>query len=111
MSKHGKQRSGDGWVFVPAGKAKRKSEQAPDKSQPAEKQRIRVRTEKRARGKIVTLAEGFALSQSDLKKLSRDLKSALGSGGSVSEDAIEIQGDHAEAMRDALASRGFGLNR
>ncbi len=63
--------------------------------------------EKRAKGKIVTAVTGFVLSTADRKALAKSLKNACGSGGSESEDCIEIQGDHREALSVRLQNLGW----
>lgn len=70
-------------------------------------QRLSVRVEKRRYDKPVTVVEGFDPSVVDLDDLGSDLKSALGTGGTVKEDAIELQGDHRDRVPDLLAERGF----
>lgn len=57
------------------------------------------------------MIEGFEPGATDLDVLSSELKSAVGAGGTVDEDAgvIEVQGDHAECVRDLLADRGFEI--
>lgn len=95
--------SGDGWSFEPAG-TKKPTE---IESLPADKQRVKIAVEKRAKGKIVTAITGFVLSSADRKSLAKSLKNACGSGGSDSDDSIEIQGDHREALSQRFANLGW----
>lgn len=95
--------SGNGWTFEPAGGGK--AEEAV--SLPDAKQKARVSLEKRAKGKEVTLVTGFVLSPAGRKELAARLKKACGSGGSESEAAIEVQGDHREAVKRILADKGW----
>lgn len=69
-------------------------------------QSLTVRTEERRYGKKMVVIEGFETG-SDLKELASDLKSALGTGGTVKENHIEVQGDHGSRVRDLLRERGF----
>ena len=66
---------------------------------------VRLRLEKR-RGKPVTVLE--AESESDtFRDVVKDLKSRLGTGGTVKRKVGEIQGDHREPARSALHEAGF----
>ena len=44
-----------------------------------------------------------------LKDLARELKQACGAGGTVLDDAVEIQGDLRDRIRDLLVKKGFGV--
>lgn len=59
------------------------------------------------RGKTVTVVDGLPRNAAFLADLARDLKRACGSGGTAGEDRVEIQGDHRDAIRRALAARGW----
>jgi translation initiation factor 1 len=66
---------------------------------------VRVFREKGGRGgKIVTVVRG--LEAADLQQTSRELKRLCGSGGSIKDGAIEIQGDHREKVAARLESQG-----
>ena len=72
----------------------------------------RVRREKKGRGgKTVTTVSGVPLPLTELKDLAKDLRRGCGTGGTVKDGVIEIQGDHADAILDALAQRGFPAKR
>ena len=68
-------------------------------------QRIQVKTEKKKFGKFITIISGF--QDVDLKILAKDLKHALACGGTVRENAIELQGDHLNKAKEALVKMGF----
>ncbi len=73
---------------------------------------VRVRLEtKGRRGKVVTLIEGLPLAPSDLKDLSKKLKSKCGTGGTIRGGVIEIQGDHAARLIEELSSLGWSAKR
>jgi translation initiation factor 1 len=68
----------------------------------------RIRREVGGRGgKTVTVVTGLALDAAALAALSRRLKSACGTGGTVKSGALEFQGDHRELLVSLLASEGF----
>lgn len=73
---------------------------------------VRVRREKKGRrGKTVTTIQGVPLARADLAVLAAELKRQCGSGGSAKDGVIEIQGDHADALMEALRSRGYTVKR
>ena len=73
-------------------------------------QRVRVRREKRRKGKIVTVVAGLDPAASDLPTILRTLKSACAAGGTVTEDSIEVQGDHIDRVRDVLTQLGYPVS-
>ena len=73
-----------------------------------QKLKISMETKHRA-GKVVTLISGFSGLPEDLEKLSRELKNTCGTGGSVKDGEIIIQGDHREKIRQYLARKGYGI--
>ena len=58
-------------------------------------------------GKTVTTVSGLGLAEADLRELAGDLKRRCGTGGSVKDYVIEIQGDHREAIVAELEKRGY----
>ena len=58
-------------------------------------------------GQTVTLVKKLVLSEEDMKDLAKKLKQICGSGGTVKEDTIEIQGEHREKIADALRQMGY----
>ncbi len=73
---------------------------------------VRVgRQTKGRKGKGVTVITGLPLPSDELDKLARDLKKKCGSGGTVRDGAIEIQGEHRDALVEELSRRGFTVRR
>jgi translation initiation factor 1 len=68
---------------------------------------IRLRLETRPGGRVVTLVLGLAGSEADLAALAKALKSECGTGGTVKDGIVELQGDHRTAAQAALATRGL----
>ena len=69
-------------------------------------QRIRVTTDKKRYGKIVTLVTGFE-SGIDMKKITKELKNGLACGGMYKDNTIELQGDHRKKIKELLIRLGF----
>lgn len=75
---------------------------------PAAQQKLRVRSDTRHRaGKAVTLVEGFAGKEEDLEELGKKLKTFCGTGGSVKDGLIIIQGDQREKVTGWLLRNGY----
>ena len=73
---------------------------------------VRVsRSSKGRKGKGVPLVTGLPLQGEDLKELARQLKQKCGSGGTLRENVVEIQGDHREALVAELSRRGYTVKR
>lgn len=73
---------------------------------------VRVSRETKGRGgKAVTLVKGVALNADALVGLGKQLKAACGSGGTVKDGVIEVQGDHVERVMEALKKLGHQVKR
>ena len=72
--------------------------------------RVSLETKGRA-GKGVTVVRGLALDAAALTALGKQLKAACGSGGTVKDGTIEVQGDHCERVMAALKAQGFVVKR
>ena len=72
------------------------------------KQTIRVVADRKRRaGKTVTVASGFEHTSETLARLAATLKKKCGSGGTVKDGEIEIQGDHVGRVGEELARLGY----
>ncbi len=70
----------------------------------------KLRLEKTGRGgKEVTVIDGLPRNAAYLEELARALKKACGTGGTVREGAIELQGDRRETVAKLLAGRGLAV--
>ncbi len=73
---------------------------------------VRVQLESKGRaGKGVTVIKGLPLDPDALVALGKLLKIACGSGGTVKDGTIEVQGDHCERVMGELKKRGFVVKR
>ena len=73
---------------------------------------VRVSLEKKGRkGKGVTVISGVLIDTAQLKILARKLKQKCGSGGTVKNGTIEIQGDNRDVVIADLKMDGFNVKR
>jgi translation initiation factor 1 len=81
-------------------------------ARPASDGVVRVSRETKGRGgKAVTLVRGVPLDDAGLVALAKELKAACGSGGTVKDGVIEVQGDHVATLLNKLAGRGWTVKR
>ena len=82
------------------------------KPRPAGDGIVRVLRETKGRaGKGVTLVRGLDLDDAALQALGKQLKTACGSGGTVKDGVIEVQGDHCERVIALLQAQGRKVKR
>ncbi len=73
---------------------------------------VRIRRETKGRGgKTVTTITGVLLPESELKDLTATLKRRCGTGGTLKEGIIEIQGEHVELLMQELIKHGFKVKK
>jgi len=73
---------------------------------------VRVSRETKGRnGKAVTLVKGLPLDHAALTAQAKSLKAACGSGGTLKDGVIEVQGDHVARVIALLMQQGFGVKR
>ena len=73
---------------------------------------VRVSRETKGRGgKAVTLVRGLQLDAATLAALGRQLKAACGSGGTVKDGVIEVQGDHCDRVIEMLKAQGHTVKK
>jgi translation initiation factor 1 len=71
-----------------------------------QKLKVRLDTKQRA-GKAVSLVEGFSGNTDDLEALGKKLKTHCGTGGSVKDGLIIIQGDQRDKIVQWLLKNGY----
>ena len=72
-----------------------------------EEQQIRIFTEKRRFGKLMTVVQGIDESNIDIKDLTTSLKTKCACGGTSKDGKIELQGDHKNKIKKILIDLGF----
>ena len=72
--------------------------------------RISLQTKGRG-GKSVTLVKGLPLDTAALAVLGKQLRSACGSGGTVKDGVVEVQGDHVATVMASLQKLGYDVKR
>ena len=79
---------------------------------PPAQQNLRVKLETKHRaGKTVTLVDGFVGTEEDAEKLGKQLKNQCGTGGSVKDREIIVQGDHREKVLQFLLKSGYSKTK
>ena len=67
------------------------------------------RASKGRNGNTVTLVKNLVLAEDELKDLAKKLRQVCGSGGSVKDGVIEIQGEHREKISETLKRLGYNV--
>ena len=79
---------------------------------PPAQQNLRVKLETKHRaGKTVTMVDGFVGTEEDAEKLGKQLKNQCGTGGSVKDREIIVQGDHREKVLQFLLKNGYSKTK
>ncbi|HEY9820027.1 MAG TPA: translation initiation factor [Candidatus Sericytochromatia bacterium] len=75
---------------------------------PPNQQNLRVQASRKGRkGKTVTVISGFQTKTETLTELLKQLKNQCGTGGTVKDDTLEIQGDHTQKLVEMLIQLGY----
>ncbi|MBD2692412.1 MULTISPECIES: translation initiation factor [Nostocaceae] len=75
---------------------------------PPNQQNVRIQATRAGRkGKTVTVITGFQTKPETLATLLKQLKAQCGTGGTVKDDEIEVQGDHKQKILEILVKLGY----
>jgi len=82
--------------------------EGPTPELPPQQQNLRVQASRKGRkGKTVTVISGFQCKPETLADLVKQLKSQCGTGGTLKDNEIEIQGDHKQKIVEILTKIGY----
>ena len=93
-----------------------KEEEIPENKIP-EKEKIWLQDDpllckyEKRKGKPITIIDGYNGATQDFKKLAKQLKKQLNTGGSFKDDKIIIQGDYRDQIMSILQEKGFAVKR
>lgn len=75
---------------------------------PPQQQNLKIQASRKGRkGKTVTVISGFQTQPEVLAALVKQLKTQCGSGGTIKDNEIEIQGDHKQKIWQILTNLGY----
>jgi translation initiation factor 1 len=98
----------DGIVYSTASDYSFSEEKESKETLPANEQFLKIKLDKKHRGgKVVTIIDGFSMTESAIEILAKQLKTFCGSGGSAKNNEIIIQGDHREKVLQWLVKNGY----
>ncbi|MBE9117337.1 translation initiation factor [Lusitaniella coriacea LEGE 07157] len=79
---------------------------------PPNQQDLRVQTSRKGRkGKTVTIVSGFECKPETLATLLKKLKTQCGTGGTVKDNTLELQGEHPQKLVELLTKMGYRAKR
>jgi translation initiation factor 1 len=108
MAKNKKDDKNGGIVYSTSGNSSNWKEDEENVNVPPNKQKLYISIDRKQRkGKEVTLIEGFRGPESELQALGKLLKSSCGTGGSVKDGEIIIQGNFRDKVCGLLEAKGF----
>jgi translation initiation factor 1 len=103
-----KSKSNKRFVYQEFGNDKPAAVERPVQELPPNQQNVRVQATRAGRkGKTVTVITGFQTTPETLTALLKQLKTQCGSGGTLKDNEIEIQGDHKQKILDILIKLGY----
>lgn len=102
------QNDGDRMAWREFGAENSAAFERPIQELPPNQQHLRVQASRKGRGgKTVTVITGFQTKPETLTALLKTLKAQCGAGGTLKDDTIEIQGDHAQKLTQLLVQMGY----
>ena len=70
-------------------------------------QDLRIWLDRKGGGKVITVVKGFIGKNDDMETLGKQIKTLCGSGGTVKDYEIQIQGDHRDKVITWLLSKNY----
>ncbi len=108
MSSQRKSRSQDRVVYQEFGTDNSAALEKAVPDLPPSQQNLRVQATRSGRkGKTVTVITGFQHKPETLTKLLKQLKAKCGTGGTIKNDTLEIQGEHKQKLVSLLSALGY----
>jgi translation initiation factor 1 len=98
-------------VYSTGGEALGPTNPADEPSPSRSKNDVRIRLDRRASGRVVTVVTGLPGPSAEVGALAKALKAACGAGGTVKDHVLELQGDHRDQVEAALKARGLRPKR
>ncbi|MBH8574082.1 translation initiation factor [Nostocaceae cyanobacterium CENA369] len=103
-----KPKSSENFVYREFGNDNSAATQRPIPELPPQQQNLRVQATRAGRkGKTVTVISGFQAKPETLADLVKQLKTQCGTGGTVKDNEIEIQGEHKQKILEILIKLGY----
>jgi len=107
-SSDAKTSTGDRFVYQEFGNANPAAVERAIPELPPQEQNLKVQASRKGRkGKTVTVITGFQAKPEILAALVKQLKTQCGTGGTLKDNEIEIQGDHKQKLVDILTQLGY----
>ena len=104
--------NGNGIVYSTAPDFSFSTDPEPQNILPPGQQLLKIKLDTKHRGgKTVSIVSGFEMEEKDVEALAKQLKSFCGSGGSVKENEIIIQGDHRDKILQWLLKNGYAKSK
>jgi translation initiation factor 1 len=108
MSSSNPKSSDKRFIYQEFGNGQSPATERPISELPPQQQNLKVQASRKGRkGKTVTVISGFQVKPETLADLEKQLKSQCGTGGTVKDNEIEIQGDHKQKIVDILTKLGY----
>ena len=111
MENDWKQRLGVVYSTNPDFQYRSEKDEKPETLSPGEQKLYVSLDRKNRKGKMVTLVEGFTGTGEELKALGKELKGSCGTGGTVKDGEILIQGDFRDRICHVLEEKGYVVKR